>query len=61
MRGYALGELVAYHGNTLGPVEAWRTVCHYTRADHPAVKAAVVEAVRAVPQRVPATGQLVLF
>ena len=30
-----LGELVFYHGNTLGDPAAWSTYCHYSRADLP--------------------------
>ncbi len=30
-----LGELVSYHGNTLGDPAAWSTYCHYSRADLP--------------------------
>jgi hypothetical protein len=68
--GYSLGELVSYHGNTLGDPNDWQTVCHYTRAnlpvspvpaDLPAVKAAVAEAVR-VPQVAAHGGeQMILF
>ena len=68
--GYSLGELVAYHGNTLGDPNDWQTVCHYSRAnlpvspipaDLPVVKAAVAEAVR-TPQVAALGGeQRVLF
>ncbi|WP_330178454.1 N-6 DNA methylase [Candidatus Vondammii sp. HM_W22] len=49
-----LGELISYHGNTLGDPTQWSTVCHYSRrdlpeeiheADSPQVKKAVAEAV----------------
>jgi len=30
-----LGELVSYHGNTLGDPAAWSTYCHYSRGDLP--------------------------
>ncbi len=30
-----LGELVSYHGNTLGDPTDWQTVCHYSRRDLP--------------------------
>jgi hypothetical protein len=30
-----LGELVSYHGNTLGDPADWSTYCHYSRADLP--------------------------
>jgi len=35
LRCYSLGELIAYRGNILGPVDEWQTFCHYTRADLP--------------------------
>jgi hypothetical protein len=68
--GYPLGELIAYHGNTVGDPRDWQTLCHYTRADLPlspvpadlpAVKAAVAEAVRVPQVTAPGGEQLVLF
>ncbi len=48
-----IGELVSYHGNTLGDPAYWSTYCHYSRAglpvppaDFPEVKTAVAASIR---------------
>ncbi len=68
---FELGELISYHGNTLGDPKDWVTVCHYSRADlpeqpapadHPVIKERIAEALTNLRSRAFSnTDQLVLF
>ncbi len=66
-----IGELISYHGNTLGDPREWATVCHYSRADlpeqpepadHPLIKERVAEAIgNPLGRAFTKTDQLALF